>query len=452
MKREDLGAITLPWSEAMEQSTLGSLLQDSDALLRIADLGLRPAHFFDHRHRAILSAVLELHARRQPADVVTVFDWLRERGQAEDSGGLAYLNALALSVASATNVGRYASKVIEDATRRAIIAAADRARVLALEHSTPDEVLDAVQTLFGEVRRHKAAAAPRRIGELVRERTTHWEGLEAGTTPAGIATKLDRLNVALGGGLKPGKNIVLAGRPGSGKSSLAWSIACDVAAQQKAVLVLSMEMQAGDLVDRAAANLGRVSLNRLLTGRFQDDDWARITDACDTASRLPLFIADQPALSLLDIRAKARQVQQQCDGLALVVVDYLQLAASAGGFDKRHHQIEAISRGMKAMAKELDTTVLLLSQLTRESERDEPELAHLKESGAIEEDADTVILLHVLGQAPEGGMLVLAKVAKNRQGPRGRLALAFDGDTQQWRASAGDVTRGKRAATTERQP
>ncbi len=146
---------------------------------------------------------------------------------------------------------------------------------------------------------------------------------------------------------------------------------------------------------------------------------------------------------MLEIRAKARQVQQQCGGLALVVVDYLQLAASAGAFDKRHHQIEAISRGMKALAKELGTTVLLLSQLTRESERDEPELFHLKESGAIEEDADTVILLHALGQAPEGGMLVLAKVAKNRQGQRGRLALAFDGETQHWQSSAGDVSRAR---------
>ncbi len=157
---------------------------------------------------------------------------------------------------------------------------------------------------------------------------------------------------------------------------------------------------------------------------------------------MPLFIDDQPALSLLDIRGKARQVQQQASGLALVVVDYLQLAASTGAFDKRHHQIESISRGMKALAKELGTTVLLLSQLTRESEKDEPELAHLKESGAIEEDADTVILLHALGPSHEGGLLVLAKVAKNRQGPRGRLALSFDGETQRWQASESNVSRG----------
>ena len=441
MSRVDDIAAPLPWSEAVEQATLGAMLLDSDALLRVP--GLQPAHFFAHNHRMIFSAVLELHARRHPADVVSVFEVLRERGQHDDCGGLAYINALTECVASAANIGRHAAKVREDAMKRALIAAADKARAMAMEPGAdPGTVGDAIQTLFGDILRTKAATAPRRFADLLVERTAYWQDLEAGSITAGIPTKLDRINVVLGGGIKPGKNIVLAGRPGSGKSSLAWSIACDVAEQGKPVLVLSMEMQAGDLIDRAAANMGRVSLNRLITGKFQGDDWTRITEACDAAAPMPLFIADQPALTLLDIRAKARQVQQDCGGLALVVVDCLQLASSAGGFDKRHHQIEALSRGMKALAKELGITVLLLSQLTRESERDEPELAHLKESGAIEEDADTVILLHALGRAPEGGMLVLAKVAKNRQGPRGRLALAFDGDTQRWQSSTADVSRG----------
>lgn len=438
---DDTGAAPLPWSEPMEQSTLGALLLDPDALLRISDKRLQPAHFFNHGHRLIYSGILELHARRQPVDVVTLFEWLRERGHEDDVGGLDYLNALTQSVASAANVGRHADVVIDRAMQRELIATLDRAMTVAREAGDATEKLDAIQTLFTGIRRNSAASAPRKIGDLIIERTQHWESLQAGTSTAGIPTKLSLLNVALGGGIKPGKNIVLAGRPGSGKSSLAWQIACDVAALEHPVLVLSMEMQAGDLVDRAAANLGRVSLNRIITGQFQDDDWTRIADACDAAARLPLFIADQPSLSLLDIKAKARQVQQQYGGLALIVVDYLQLCASAGAFDKRHHQIEQISRGMKSLAKELDTTVLLLSQLTRESEKDEPELSHLKESGAIEEDADTVILLHALGTAPEGGMLVLAKVAKNRQGARGRLALAFDGDTQNWQSSSGSVVR-----------
>ena len=220
-----------------------------------------------------------------------------------------------------------------------------------------------------------------------------------------------------------------------------------MAARGKPVLVLSQEMQAGDLIDRAVANLGRISLSRLTTGRFDKEDWTRITEAADATARMPLFIDDQPALTLLDIRSKARQVRQHCGGLSLVVVDYLQLCASASSHDNRHHQIEAISRGMKTLAKEMGCTVLLLSQLTRASELDEPELHHLKESGSIEEDADTVILLHPMGDAPEGGMLVLLKVAKNRQGMRGRLGLAFDGSTQRWQVSVGIVARAVKGRT-----
>lgn len=436
-----LQSVALPWNEAAEQSVLGALLQDPDAFHRIADRKLQPAHFYDQRHRLILGAILELLAGGLPVDIVTVFNVLQERGQDDGAGGLVYINDLAGCVPSAANIGRYADVVLKAAMRRAIADAADKAVKIASTTVDPTDALDAIESVFGGLRSTKRDLAPRRFSELLLERTAHWTSLEDGTATAGIPTRLEKLNTVLGGGIKPGKNVVLAGRPGSGKSSLAWSIACDVAAQGSTVLVLSMEMQAGDLMDRAAASLGRVSLGRITTGRFENDDWTRLTEALEAASSMPLFIADQPALTLLDIRAKARQVKQQSGGLGLVVVDYLQLAASTGAFDKRHHQIEAISRGMKALAKELETTVLLLSQLTRESERDEPELAHLKESGAIEEDADTVLLLHALGDAPEGGKLILCKVAKNRQGPRGRFALAFDGPTQRWQNSNANVAR-----------
>ncbi len=430
----------------MEHAVLGALLTDSDAVLRVPEV--KSEHFFDRRHRLIHAAILELRAQHHPVDVVTVFEALRARGQDHECGGLVYLNQLARCVPSSANIERHAEIVVQRAMQRAIAAAADRALSMALDlDSDPGVALDRIQKLFGEIARSDAAQAPERIGTLLAKRTEHWESLEAGTCLPGIPTRFERLNAALGGGLKGGKNIVLAGRPGSGKSSLAWSIACDVAGRGHPVLVLSMEMQAGDLVDRAVASLGGVSLSRLQTGKFEPGDWALIADACDDAASMPLFISDQPALSLLEVRAKARRAKQENGRLALVVVDYLQLAASSNTSDRRHHQIEAISRGMKAMANELDITVLLLSQLTRESEREEPELLHLKESGAIEEDADTVILLHALGQAPEGGLLVLAKVAKNRQGPRGRLALAFDGATQRWQSSAGNVVRDRAGAS-----
>ena len=311
-------------------------------------------------------------------------------------------------------------------------------QALAREQLPADEILDRAATLFADVQRTRAARAPRPLGDLVAQRLEHWQQLAAGETEAGISTGISTLDSALGGGFKPGRVIVLAARPSVGKTSLAAQLGLNVAALGHPVLVLSQEMQAGDLVDRAVANLGRVPLDHLMTGKFTDDDWLCVTQATDASARLPLSIDDQPALTLLDIRAKARQVQQR-GGLALLIVDYLQLCSSTSAFDKRHHQIEQISRGMKQLAKELGVCVLLLSQLNRE--RGEPELDNLKESGAIEEDADTVIMLHPMGVAPDDGMLVLAKIPKNRQGRRGRLALSLHGKTQRWVQSTGNVSR-----------
>lgn len=429
---------SVPWSSEAEQGVLGALLLDPDAMDRISDRHLVAGHFFDHRNREIWSAIAAMHAQQHPVDVVTVLQQLRDGGREEFCGGLAYLNALAQTVPSAANVQRYAEIVREKATRRAILAAADQVQALAREQMPADEVLDRAASIFAEVKRTRAARAPRALGDLVAQRLEHWQQLAAGETEAGISTGLSKLDEALGGGIKPGRVIVLAARPSVGKTSLAAQIGLNVAALGQPVLVLSQEMQAGDLVDRAIANLGRVELDHLMTGKLVDDDWVRVTQAADAATRLPLSIDDQPALTLLDIRAKARQVQQR-GGLALLIVDYLQLCSSTSGFDKRHHQIEQISRGMKQLAKELGLCVLLLSQLNRE--RGEPELDNLKESGAIEEDADTVIMLHPMGVAPDDGLLVLAKIPKNRQGRRGRLALSLHGKTQSWVESNGNVSR-----------
>lgn len=429
-----------PWSPEAEQSVLGALFLDSDAFGRISDRGLEAAHFFDHRHRAIWAAAAGMVASHEPVDVVTVFERLRNAGEEERAGGLAYLNALAQSVPSAANVGRYADVVLEKALRRAVIAAADEVQALAWRTAAPDELLDKAASMFGAIRRTRAASAPRSLGELVNTRLQHWQSLAEGDTLPGIPTGLSSLDAALGGGMKPGKVIVLAARPSVGKTSLAAQIGLNVASFGHRVLMLSQEMQAGELVDRAIANLGKVQLDHLTTGEFEDSDWPAIAQASESATKLQVFVDDQPAQTLFDIRAKARQVQQG-GGLALLIVDYLQLCASTGNIERRHHQIEQLSRGMKALAKELGVCVLLLSQLNRGGATSEPELDHLKESGAIEEDADTVILLHPMGHEADGGLVVLAKIPKNRQGRRGRLALALYGKTQRWATSAASVSR-----------
>lgn len=431
----------LPWSCEAEQSVLGSLLLDNDAAVRIAGL-VDAASFWHAPHRRIFEAIQILIGASQPADVVTVYQALKDAGHAEEVGGLVYLNQLSQSVPSSANVRRYAATVADKALRRRILAAVGAAPELVQGAETADQALDQAQTLLASIKRLQAGSEPRPIGELMMARTMHWEALEAGDEAPGIPTGLQGLDEALGGGIKPGRVIVLAARPSVGKTSLATQILLHVAGLGHPALMLSQEMTAGELMDRAAAHLGRVPLDRVTTGRLEGDDWSRIAEAADLAGRLPVYIDDQPALSLLAIRAKARQVKRQAGGrLALLVVDYLQLCASTGGAEKRHHQIEQISRGIKTLAKELETTVLLLSQLNRGSEGGEPELHHLKESGAIEEDADVAALLHPMGHEADGSLLVLAKVAKNRGGRRGRIALAFDGRTQRWSPSAADVSR-----------
>ncbi len=433
-----------PWSCEAEQSVLGGLLIDNDALTRVA--GLIEARSFWHApHRAIFQAVQRLVLANQPADVITVFEVLRDAGQAEDCGGLVHLNSLAQSVPSASNIRRYAEIVADKALRRDILAAADGVASVVHGPGTADEALDRVQSLLAGVKRTKAGRDPRPVGELMAARVDHWQSIADGDTAPGIPTGLDPLDEALGGGIKGGRVIVLAARPSVGKTSLATQILLHVGAQRHPCLMLSQEMTAGELMDRTASHLGRIHLDRFSTGRLEGTDWAQVTEIAERVAALPVYVDDQPALTLLDIRAKARQVQRSAGGLALLVVDYLQLCSSSLSAEKRHHQIEQLSRGIKSLAKELDVCVLLLSQLNRSGEGGEPELTHLKESGSIEEDADVVVLLHPMGNEPDGSLLILAKVAKNRGGRRGRLALSFSGKTQDWKQSNGNVSR-KRGA------
>lgn len=245
----------------------------------------------------------------------------------------------------------------------------------------------------------------------------------------------------MGGGIKPGRVIVLAARTSVGKTSLATQLLLHVAAQGQTVLMLSQEMTAPELTDRIASHLGRVNLDRFGTGRLEDH-WSSVVEVAHRVKDLPVFIDEQPALTLLDVRAKAKHMQRRSGGLALIVVDYLQLCSAGVGAEAkhRHHQIEAISRGLKELAKETGACVLLLSQLNRAGEGNEPELHHLKESGAIEEDADVVVLLHPWGNETDGAKTVLVKVGKNRGGRRGRFALSFDGRVQTWSPSSADVS------------
>lgn len=439
--RDDQSLRVPPHSLEAEQSILGGLMLDNTGWDRAADL-LAQSDFYRHEHQVIYAAIGRLVNACKPADVLTVCEELGDK--AGDVGGLPYLNALAQSVPSAANIRRYAEIVAERSLHRALIAAADQALSVAWsEDRIAAERLDQIGSIFAKLEGRGISKEPAALGDLVVRRLDHYTQLYEGTTAPGIPTGFASLDRALGGGLKPGKVIVLGARPTVGKTSKAGQIATNVAATGHSVLVFSQEMTAGELTDRFVANAANVSLERLSTGQLSDEDWSRVSEAAQRLSTCPLFVDDTPALTLHQVRGKARQVRRK-HGLALIVLDYLQLMSGSGTAERRHHQIEAISRGLKQLAKELDVCILVLSQLNRSSTDrpgGEPEMSDLKESGAAEEDADVVLLLHPMGNEGDGTLLMLLKLAKNRQGRRGRLALSFDGKTQRWRESSANVDR-----------
>lgn len=432
------------FSMEAEQSVLGGLLIDSSRLHEVG--ALIDAGSFGHRpHGHIFKAIAELVGSHKLADIVTVHDRLRVAGLADDCGGLAYLNDLAQSVPSASSAARYASLVADYARRRELLRMADDVPAMVATADSADAVADQLQATLSRLQRIKGGSEPQTLASYVQEALAEINAIAAGDRASGWSTGLATLDKALGGGLKPGRVVVIAARTSVGKTSLATQILLQCGADGHPGLMLSQEMTGTELAFRALTHAGRIALDRLTVAEMPKDEWGALPAAADQLSALPVWIDAQPALRMVDIAAKARAMQRR-HGLRVLVVDYLQLtAAEPVKGQSRHHQIEIISRGIKALAKELGICVLLLSQLNRSAEDGEPELWHLKESGSTEEDADAVLLLHVAENEPGGAQVVCCKVAKNRGGKRGRLALSFDGRYQRWMPSTADVSRGAKA-------
>lgn len=426
-----------PWSNEAEQAVLASLLQDNATWDRVADV-VKPADFYSGAHRAVFEAIGRLIGRNHPADIVTVFEAMSAAGTADDAGGLAGLNALQDCMPSAANAGRYAKIVFEKAQRRALIAACDEAVSAVFRGEETAQVLDKVGTLMAQMGQGRQRRGPRLLADLVPQRLDRITDLADGKQRSGLSTGIPTLDRALAGGLADGGVYVLAARPSIGKSSLAQSIGLTVASSGAPVLMLSQEMPDCEVVDRALSSLGGVDFTSLRSGQLKDSEWRQLTDAAEAAAGLPFYVDDQPALRLRDMRAKARQVK----GLRLLIVDYLQLSTGEG--HNRNEQVEEISRGLKALAKELGLPVLLLSQLNREVEKrpgKEPQLSDLRDSGAIEQDADVVMFLWPIDDGSTGTRLVGIKLDKNRQGPKPRFGLDFTGSQQRWAESYRSIDR-----------
>ena len=422
----------LPHEPDAERALLAAVLLERGALLMVLEK-LRGEEFYIEPHRIIYQACVHLHERGQAADLVTVTNQLREQGALERVGGASYLATMVDALPDVANVVHYAEIIHDKFVKRQLIAAAHRIlTTCTLDHGAAREAVEVAQrdvyriaedTLTGGLV-HIRGLAEREIGHLEASRGTH-------STLTGIDTGFVRIN-ELTSGLQKKDFILLASRPSMGKTSLAMNICAHAALRsRKKVGVFSLEMSAEQLVRRLLASEARVDQRRLTTGYLSKSDWPKLTMAAQALQDVDLWIDDSPGSTVLEISAKARRLKHE-SGLDLVMVDYLQLMSGGGRFSSRNEEVSAISRGLKAVAKELDVPMLVLSQLSRQPERrggeHRPQLSDLRESGSLEQDADVVMFIvrpSLYDEEAEDPRRAELTVAKQRNGPTGQIDLIF---------------------------
>ena len=424
-----------PQSVEMEQSVLGAILQDHHALVRVLEI-LQERDFYQDAHRWIFQTMIDLFQDNVPIDVLTVTERLRKKGRFEAAGGAAYLVDLVEMVPTAAHVLHHAQVVREKAILRALIQTATTIITESYEDAEDvDTLLDRAEQAIFEIGQRKTTAGFVHIKNLLtgsfRRLEQLYERKEPVTgLPTGF-TDFDRRTA----GLQPSDLIIIAGRPGMGKTALGLNMAQHVGVHvRRPVAIFSLEMSKEQLVIRFLCAQAKVDSSKLRTGFLRQDDWHILTQAAGVLSEAPIYIDDTPAQSALDIRAKARRLQAEVGDLALVIVDYLQLMQVRGRAESRQQEISSITRSLKALAKELNVPVIALSQLSRAVEQrkpPKPQLSDLRESGAIEQDADVVALIY-RGEiydpedSSEKGVAEI-NIAKQRNGPTGTFKLTFLG-------------------------
>ncbi|MFC7410563.1 MULTISPECIES: replicative DNA helicase [Hydrogenophaga] len=427
-----------PHSIEAESSVLGGLLLDNGAWDRVGDL-IKDTDFYRYEHRLIFTAVAALINGSKPADVITVFEQLQSQGRAEEVGGLAYLNSLAQYVPSAANIRRYAEIVRERGILRKLLSASDEIATNAFnpQGRAVAQILDeAEQKIFniGEEGSRMKQGFQSMDTLVVQLLDRVQEMADNPNDVTGVPTgfiDLDRMT----SGLQAGDLVVLAARPSMGKTAFAINIAEHVALNEGLpVAVFSMEMGASQLAVRVVGSIGRINQGHLRTGKLTDDEWPRLTEAIEKLRTVSLHIDETPGLTPSELRANARRLSRQCGKLGLIVVDYLQLmsGSSTAGGDNRATELGEISRGLKMLAKELQCPVIALSQLNRSVEQrtdKRPMMSDLRESGAIEQDADIIMFIYrdeyyTREACKEPGVAEII-IGKQRNGPTGTVKLAF---------------------------
>ena len=426
------------FSESAEEGLVGALMMNSSGELFEAIQPMQSSDFNDARTKTIFEAISSLIKTGAPHDARAVSEKV---GDSDDR--VAFIQSCANYAEDWRINGKKAAALVRNFSKRRSIR--DMALALADATEDKDETLETLaekaSSTVSKIARGSVKRVPRLLSHVMSERTGYYEALQRGEVVPGWPCSIHALNDALAGGFRPGKLFFIGARPGVGKSSFSAQLVIDLAKSGRTGLFLSQEMANEEIADRAVANTGRIDFGRLMSGDLSDDDWSRASDMLESVSSLPLWVDDQPALTLSDIRHKVRSIP----GLEVLVLDYLQLCSKSDGTSSsnRNSEIEEISRGLKALAMELGLCVIVLSQLNREVEKrpgKRPQLSDLRDSGSIEQDADGIFFLWPLRDLENGGKLVGLDIAKNRQGRSSiQIALDFRGSVQRWAQSTEPV-------------
>ena len=433
MADTNVGDYELPHSLEAEKAVIGCILQDNKALAASAEI-VKPEDFYFDANREIYAVSMELFNENTPVDMVTVNDRLTRYDKLDAVGGITYLTSLAMSITTTENVVYYAKIIREKAVLRKLSKTATAINSIAIaQDSETETVLERATQMIIDVAsdRDKSDIVP--VSEIIME--TYQEMVESAANTdklTGLATGFDELNRRCGG-FHGGEFILIAGRPGMGKSSFAVNIAEFVSiADGKTVALFNLEMPKESILKRILCSQALIDANKIITGKIEGEDWARLGRVLDKIAAAPLYIDDSSVVTVSEIRAKCQRLKQT-KGLAMVVIDYLQLMQGSGRNESRQQEISDISRSLKIMAKELGVPVIALSQLSRASETRQdkrPMLSDIRESGAIEQDADMVIFLYrdeYYNKDTEDKGLAEVIIAKHRAGETGMFKLGWKG-------------------------
>lgn len=422
-----------PHSLEAEQSVLGAMLLDKEAVAAAAEV-LRGEDFYSDAHKEIFEAILDIYDNGTPVDLVTLAEALRQRGTLEAVGGGTYISDLSMSVPSTANVGYYIKIVEEKAILRRLISASNDIIKESYEASEDlDIIIDHAEKKIFDISQRKNNRAFEPIKTILLDTYSKIEELTKNKGKiVGVPTGFRDFDMRTSG-LNPSDFILIAARPSMGKTSFAINIAQNAAIQSNVpVAIFSLEMSRDQLAQRMLSSEANIELQKIRSGDLSEEDWIKLVHAATPLSQAPIFIDDTPGISVMEVRSKARRLKME-HGLGLLVIDYLQLMSGRGRTESRQQEVSEISRSLKALARELDVPVVALSQLSRgpEARQDHrPMLSDLRESGAIEQDADVVVFLYrdeYYNPDSEKKNIAEAIIAKQRNGPTGTIELVWLG-------------------------